>query len=58
MVIGLSEVMLGEDISPEMRADMLSIKTAGKRQYLPSAAPPKVMIIPSSKRNASQASIS
>lgn len=31
MVIGLSEVMLGEDISPEMRADMLSIKTAGKR---------------------------
>lgn len=31
MVIGISEVMLGKDISPEMRADMLSIKTAGKR---------------------------
>lgn len=31
MVIGLSEVTLGKDISPEIRADMQSIKMAGRR---------------------------
>lgn len=31
MVIGLSEVTLGKDISPEIRADIQSIKMAGRR---------------------------
>ena len=31
MVIGISEVILGKEISPELRADMQSIKTAGRR---------------------------
>ena len=31
MVIGISEVALGKDLSPEIRADMTSIKLAGKR---------------------------
>ncbi len=31
MVIGISEVALGKDISPDIRADMTSIKLAGKR---------------------------
>lgn len=31
MVIGISEVTLGKDISPEIREDLLSIKLAGKR---------------------------
>ena len=31
MVIGISEVALGKEISPEIRADMTSIKLAGKR---------------------------
>lgn len=31
MVIGISEVTLGKDISPEIREDILSIKLAGKR---------------------------
>ncbi len=31
MVIGLSEVTLGKDISPEIRTDMQSIQLAGKR---------------------------
>lgn len=31
MVIGLSEVTLGKDISPEVRADVQSIKMAGRR---------------------------
>ena len=31
MVIGISEVALGRDLSPEIRADMVSIKLAGKR---------------------------
>ena len=31
MVIGISEVLLGKDISPELRADMQSIKMAGRR---------------------------
>ena len=31
MVIGLSEVTLGKDISPEIREDMQSIKMAGRR---------------------------
>ena len=31
MVIGISDVALGKDISPEIRADMTSIKLAGKR---------------------------
>ena len=31
MVIGISEVALGKDISPEIREDLLSIKLAGKR---------------------------
>ena len=31
MVIGISEVILGKDISPELRNDMLSIQMAGKR---------------------------
>lgn len=31
MVIGISEVILGKDIPEEIRADMLSIKAAGKR---------------------------
>ena len=31
MVIGISEVILGKEISPELRADIQSIKTAGRR---------------------------
>ena len=31
MVIGISEVALGKDLSPEIRTDMTSIKLAGKR---------------------------
>ncbi len=31
MVIGISEVALGRELSPEIRADMTSIKLAGKR---------------------------
>ncbi len=31
MVIGISEVALGKEISPDIRADMTSIKMAGKR---------------------------
>lgn len=31
MVIGISEVALGRELSPEVRADMTSIKIAGKR---------------------------
>lgn len=31
MVIGISEVALGKDLSPDIRADMTSIKMAGKR---------------------------
>ncbi len=31
MVIGISEVALGKEISPDIRADMTSIKLAGKR---------------------------
>ena len=31
MVIGISEVALGEDLPPDIREDMMSIKTAGKR---------------------------
>ncbi len=31
MVIGISEVALGRELSPEIRADMTSIKMAGKR---------------------------
>ncbi len=31
MVIGISEVALGKELSPEIRADMSSIKLAGKR---------------------------
>ena len=31
MVIGISEVALGKELSPEIRADMASIKLAGKR---------------------------
>jgi signal transduction histidine kinase/CheY-like chemotaxis protein/HPt (histidine-containing phosphotransfer) domain-containing protein len=31
MVIGISEVALGRELSPEIREDMLSIKMAGKR---------------------------
>ncbi len=31
MVIGISDVALGKDISPDIRADMTSIKLAGKR---------------------------
>ena len=31
MVIGISEVALGRELSPEVRADMTSIKLAGKR---------------------------
>ncbi len=31
MVLGISEVALGKDISPEIREDMLSIQLAGKR---------------------------
>lgn len=31
MVIGISEVALGKDLSPDIRADMSSIKMAGKR---------------------------
>ena len=31
MVIGISEVALGKDLSPDIRSDMMSIKLAGKR---------------------------
>ena len=31
MVIGISDVALGKDITPDIRSDMLSIKMAGKR---------------------------